>query len=395
MIEIRGNPRLTIISLIFNLSVNIRSNEKYYMKILIIENNLAGGVAEKVLLTLLENLRPPKYDITLLLIKNKGLYLNDVPSYIKVQYMIDVTQGEKEFPKDSDTLIEFYEKRIDCDYDVEIAFLEGPPTKLLAHSNNHRSRKIAWVHIDLEKVHWTYSYFRSINEEKTCYLKMDHVVFVSENAQKGFENLFRTKLKNALVINNPINTTRIKTLAEINPIQYSSFTCVVVGSLVNRKGQSRLLYSMGRLFQLGYRFHLYLIGEGNEKNSLKELSHILNISKYVHFTGFQRNPYSYMKNANLLISSSITEGYPLVSCEALCLGLPILATNCSGNRDVLQNGKYGLLVENTEEGIFYGLKSILDSPQLYENLKEKAHLGFVECQFETRLNQIEHLLEGI
>ena len=108
------------------------------------------------------------------------------------------------------------------------------------------------------------------------------------------------------------------------------------------------------------------MGEGSEEKSLKELSHILNISEYVHFTGFQRNPYSYMKNADLLISSSISEGYPLVSCEALSLGLPILATDCTGNRDVLQNGKYGLL----------------------------AHLGFVECQFETRLKQIEHLLEG-
>ena len=364
------------------------------MKVLIIENNLAGGGAEKVLLTLLEYLTPPKYDVTLLLIKNKGLYLNDVPSYIKVQYMIDVTNGEKEFPKDSDILIEFYKKQIDCNFDVEIAFLEGPPTKLLANSNNKLSRKIAWVHIDLEKVHWTYSYFQSLEEEKECYLKMNHVVFVSENARKGFENLFGTKLKNAIVINNPINIVKIKNFAEISPLKYSNFTCVVVGSLVNRKGQSRLIYSMGRLFHAGYRFHLYLIGEGSEENSLKELSHILNISEYVHFTGFQRNPYSYMKNANLLISSSITEGYPLVLCEALCLGLPILATNCSGNRDVLQNGMYGLLVENTEEGIFNGLKSILDSPQLYEELKEKALRGVVECQFKSRINQIEHLLEG-
>ena len=124
---------------------------------------------------------------------------------------------------------------------------------------------------------------------------------------------------------------------------------------------------------------------------------VISYSEYLRvctFYWFQRNPYSYMKNADLLISSSISEGYPLVSCEALSLGLPILATDCTGNRDVLQNGKYGLLVENTEEGIFRGLKSILDSPQLYENLKEKAYLGFVECQFETRLKQIEHLLEG-
>lgn len=364
------------------------------MKILIIENNLAGGGAEKVLLTLLDHLTPPKYNVTLLLIKNKGIYINDIPSHIKVQYMIDVTNGDVEFPKDSRILTEFYREKIDSDYDVEIAFLEGPPTKLLACSQNKHSRKIAWVHIDLEKVHWTYPYFRSVEEERDYYLKMDHVVFVSENAQRGFEHLFGTKLPNALVINNPINTTKIQCLAKKNPIKYSHFTCVVVGSLANRKGQSRLLYSMGRLFQLRYRFHLYLIGEGSEEKSLKELSHILNISEYVHFTGFQRNPYSYMKNADLLISSSITEGYPLVSCEALSLGIPVLATDCTGNRDVLQNGKYGLLVENTEEGIFIGLKSILDSPQLFENLKEKAHLGLVECQFETRLKQIEHLLKG-
>ena len=364
------------------------------MKILIIENNLAGGGAEKVLLTLLEYLTPPEYNVTLLLIKNKGIYINDIPPYIKIQYMLDITNGEKKFPKNSDALVKFYKKQVDNNYDIEIAFLEGPPTKLLAYSKNTHSKKIAWVHIDLEKVHWTFPYFQSQEEEMDCYLKMDQVVFVSENAKKGFERLFKKKLPNALVINNPINTAKIQELAEENPKEYSSFTCVVVGSLANRKGQSRLLYSMARLIQEKYRFHLYLIGEGLEENSLKELSHILNISEYVHFTGFQRNPYLYMKNANLLISSSITEGYPLVLCEALSLGIPILATDCTGNRDVLQNGKYGLLVENTEEGIFSGLKSILDSPQLYENLKEKACLGFVECQFETRLKQIEHLLKG-
>lgn len=365
------------------------------MKILIIENNLSGGGAEKVLITLLENFMPPKYDITLLLIKNKGIYLNDIPSHIKIKYMLDVSNEEKAFPKDADTLTKYYERELDNDYDVEIAFLEGPPTKLLSYSTNDHSRKIAWVHIDLEKVHWTYPYFQSVEEERDCYLKMDDIVFVSENTRKGFEHLFNIQLPNTHVINNPINKTKIQNLAATEAIKYSSFTCVVVGSLTNRKGQSRLLYAMGRLWQEGYRFHLYLVGEGNEEKSLKELSHILNIAEYVHFTGFQRNPYTYMKNADLLISSSISEGYPLVSCEALSIGLPILATDCTGNRDVLQNGKYGLLVENTEAGIFQGLKSILDSTQLYEELKNRAHLGLVECQFETRLKQIENLLEGV
>lgn len=364
------------------------------MKILFIENNLAGGGAEKVLLTLLEQLQPPKYDITLLLIKNKGIYLDAIPSYVKLQYMIDINKSNAVFPTDAKSLCEFYQSNIGEEYDVEIAFLEGPPTKLLAYSTNKHSKKIAWVHIDLEKVHWTYSYYSCLQEEFDCYKKLDKVVFVSDNARIGFERLFNKTLKNSIVINNPINCIKIKLAANSYKVSYEGFTCIIVGSLVNRKSHSRLIYAIGRLFQLGYRFHLYVVGEGNEECSLKELCHILGIYDYVHFVGFQKNPYPYIADANLLISSSISEGYPLVCCEALTLGVPILATDCTGNRDVLKDGKYGLLVDNSEEGIFCGLKSILDCPTYYIQLKNKACLGSEECQFNVRIDQIKNLLEG-
>lgn len=362
------------------------------MRILFIENNLAGGGAEKVLLTLLEYLKPPQYDITLLLIKNKGVYINDIPPYVKLQYMIDVNNNDIPFSHNPSDLTQFYEENINNDYDIEIAFLEGPPTKLLAYSSNINSTKIAWVHTDLENVHWTYPYYNSLEEECNCYKKMDKIIFVSENAKKRFEHLFGMCFPKSIVINNPIDSLKIQSLAKEFSVYYDGFTCVVVGSLVNRKGHSRLIYSMGRLFQMGYRFHLYIIGNGSEEASLKELCHILTISEYVHFMGFQKNPYPYVANADLLISSSISEGYPLVSCEALSLSVPILATDCTGNKDVLQNGKYGLLVDNTEEGIFSGLKSVLDSSELYKQLKEKSIAGLNECKFQIRLEQIKKLL---
>ncbi len=363
------------------------------MKILFIENNLAGGGAEKVLLTLLEQLQPPKYEITLLLIKNKGIYLDAIPPYVKLQYMIDVNQKDIPFPANTQSLSTFYQNNIDKDYDIEIAFLEGPPTKLLSYSTNKYSKKIAWVHIDLEKVHWTYPYYHCLQEEFDCYKNLDKVVFVSNNVQRGFEHLFGRPLENSIVIKNPIDCKKIQLAADSFNVSYEGFNCVIVGSLVNRKGHSRLIYSMGKLFQLGYRFHLYVVGEGIEERSLKELCHILGIFEYVHFVGFQKNPYPYIANANLLISSSISEGYPLVSCEALALGTPILATDCTGNRDVLEDGKYGLLVENSEMGIFHGLKSILDSPTNYDQLKSKALLGLEECQFNTRIDQIKKMFE--
>ncbi len=59
---------------------------------------------------------------------------------------------------------------------------------------------------------------------------------------------------------------RLKKFSIKKTIEYNCFTCIVVGSLTNRKGQSRLLYAMGRLCQEGYRFHLYFVGEGSEEN---------------------------------------------------------------------------------------------------------------------------------
>lgn len=363
------------------------------MKILFIENNLAGGGAEKVLLTILESLDAPQYDITLLLIKNTGIYINKVPSYVNVKYMIDVSKENQHFPADNNVLKKYYQEEIGNDYDIEIAFLEGPPTKLLSFSTNTRSIKIAWVHIDLQKVHWTYSYYKSLEEELNAYKMMNYVIFVSENAKNGFEQLFHTSLSNSIIIKNPIDLKKINLLANEYKIEYKGFTCVIVGSLVNRKGHSRLLYAMGHLFDIGYHFHLYIIGEGSEKTSLMELSHLLNIADYVHFMGFLINPYPYIKKADLLISSSIAEGYPLVSCEALALSTPIMATDCTGNRDVLKNGTYGMLVDNSERGIFEGLKKILDDHSLYDTLKQKASWGVNEICYTERISQIKELFQ--
>ena len=58
---------------------------------------------------------------------------------------------------EKDKLIEYYNSNIGNEFDVEIAFLEGPPTKLLAYSTNKKSMKIAWVHIDMNNAHWTYT----------------------------------------------------------------------------------------------------------------------------------------------------------------------------------------------------------------------------------------------
>lgn len=361
--------------------------------LLFIANNLAGGGAEKVLLMLLSELIPPQYAVDLLLIKNKGVYLNSVPSYVNIKTMIDVTERDYAFPTDSAVLSEYCRNSLDDNYDVEIAFLEGPPTKLLAQHIVTNTRKIAWVHTDLENVHWTYPYYNSDEEERATYEQFDDIVFVSEGAKNSFLRRFGNIPCTCHVITNPTDCLTIRSKAHAFEVQTYPFSFCSVASLCARKGQSRLLYAMGRLINEGFRFDLNLVGTGNHVVLLKELAHILNIENHVHFRDFQDNPYPFINNCDVMISSSISEGFPLVLCEALCLQKPIVATRCVGNQDVLCDGRYGLLVDNTEEGLYWGMKQVMAEPQLLSELKYRALLGAASLQYDDVFVEIKKILK--
>ncbi len=95
------------------------------------------------------------------------------------------------------------------------------------------------------------------------------------------------------------------------------------------------------------------------KKSLKAMSHEYGMDDCVHFLGFQKPSYPYMKEADIYLNTSEAEGYPLVVCEALCLGLAIVATDISGASEILASSEYGLLVSEKEEDIYNGLKRLM------------------------------------
>jgi glycosyltransferase involved in cell wall biosynthesis len=362
------------------------------VKLLIVSNNMAGGGAEKVLIMLLNELRPPEYSVDLLLIKNKGVYLDSIPPYINVRAMIDVSGGNSPFPTDIACLEAYCGKFISNEYDVEIAFLEGPPTKLIACHTNSSAMKIAWIHIDLQHVHWTYPYYASDEEELAIYNKFDKIVFVSEGAKEAFSQRFTSLQISYTVITNPTDCDSIRGQASEYSTPSYPFCFCTIGSLVVRKGHSRLLYAVGRLIAEGFRFHLNLLGEGTDYESLNSLAHILDIDTYVHWIGFQKNPYPYIANCDVVVSSSIAEGFPLVLSEALCLHRPIIATRCHGNRDVLQDGRFGLLVDNTEEGLYYGMKLVLTDRSFLSKLIGRSISGADSLKYDATMSQVHTLL---
>ena len=94
--------------------------------------------------------------------------------------------------------------------------------------------------------------------------------------------------------------------------------------------------------------------------------------KLFFLQGFQKNPYPFIRCADAFVSVSIVEGYPLVIAEVLCLGKAIMATKVTGTTEMLDDGKAGLLVDTDNESVYEGLKKIISSAELREDLAKKA-----------------------
>ena len=132
-----------------------------------------------------------------------------------------------------------------------------------------------------------------------------------------------------------------------------------VGKLIEVKGYERLIKVHKKLIDNGYLNNLIIVGEGSERGKLENLITYLKCTDTVKLYGYKKNPYVYMNSSDIYVSSSYTEGLPTVLIEAMLLKKPIIATNCTGNNEVLGYGKYGVLTENSEEGLYDAIKDIL------------------------------------
>ena len=362
-------------------------------KILFVMPNLRGGGAEKVLIDILKNIDKKKFHITLLLFNMGEIYDEEIPKDINVKCVKDImkfmpvriwSRLAKYFPK------LFYKLIIREKYDTEIAFMEGLATRFVAGSDNMKSKKVAWIHADLLKFHWTKSMFLEGKEEDS-YSKFDDLVFVSSNAKVAFSNLFKENKSRKHVIYNPIIAHEIELKSNQDNIKFDDFTVVSVGRLDYQKGYDRLIKVHADLVNM-YPHKLVILGEGPEREELEKLINNLSVENSVELKGFVKNPHSYIKAADLFISSSRSEGYSLVICESMILEKPILATNVTGPREILCEGKYGILCDDSKEGIKEKLKEVLENKKLLDLYREKAIQGKKTLDYKSVIKEIELLL---
>lgn len=330
--------------------------------------DLCGGGAEKALIEILKVLDYHKYKVSLCLLYRRGVYLSQIPKHVQVLFLFN---SEKDFYhriafrkikkyNNSMYLSFFLRMKLRKRYDIAISFLEGSAT--LSHSliMDKAKMNLSWIHCDMFNYHYSHECFHEYSQEEECYKRMDKIVFVSQNAKNNFDKLYAIDTPK-YCLHNILDANSIRIFADEKVESTERFTITSIGSLFEVKAFDRLIRVAKRLKDEGYLLTIQILGKGNKEEELLALRTSLDLKKEVRFLGFQSNPYPYLKQSNLFVSTSISEGLPYVICEALALGVPIVATKTAGAMELLENGEYGVLTDHDDDSIYQGIKAMLDN----------------------------------
>lgn len=343
------------------------------IKILFFIETLKAGGAEKVLCELVNHMDQSEFDITV-----QTVWKQDHENYLVpgIRYRYMYAQQDKlsvALYRAEAAAGLAYRLHIKDNYDIECAYLEMGPTKIMASSTNGHAKKLAWVHCDLSRAVTDPQLFA----KKTApwYARYDQVVCVSKNVKDRFDELFQNAFPST-VLYNVIDDDAIRNKAiAAMPVamQKRRVTVLSVGRFSRQKNFMRLLKAHKRLLDEGLAHDIWILGDGPEREMLERYVAENHLSDSVWMPGFVDNPYPYMKEADLLVCSSNYEGYSTFMTEGVILGRPIVTTDVSGMRELLGDSEYGLIVDNDDEAFYRGMKQMLEAPDLMKQYADKAN----------------------
>ena len=342
------------------------------IKILFFIETLKAGGAEKVMIDLVNHMDQAKFDITVQTVWpcNAKKYLVPGIRY-KSMYSSESKANHLRYRAEAESGLA-YRLHIKDDYDIECAYLEMGPTKVLASSTNKKAKKLAWVHCDLSKAVAD----PKVYAEKTApwYAKFDQIVCVSQSVKEQFDKLFQNRFKST-VLYNVIDDAAIREKALL-PLPEGAkkrrFTVLSVGRFSPQKKFMRLFKAHKRLLDEGMEHDLWILGDGPEREMLERYVAENGLTDSVWMPGFIENPYPFMREADLLACSSVYEGYSTFMTEGVILGKPIVTTDVSGAKELFGESEHGLVVQNEDAAFLSGMRQMLSSELLRADYAEKA-----------------------
>lgn len=379
-------------------------------RMLVVINTLGRAGAETALIELLRNLNPAQYDISLYVLLNQGELVRELPPYVcllnrnysdisvlsragqrqlvkqvlramvtrwtlvrSLPYLFRnlwdmIRRGNLHFSRLLWRVMADGGERLDAHYDLAVAFLEGGSTYYVA-DHVQADKKAAFVHVDYKKA----GYSRTLDRD--CYQRYDKIFTVSGEVKASFLEAYPECAGRTEVFHNLINREKILTQAQL-PGGFSDgfdgMRLLTVGRLTKQKALEVSIEAMRLLKNEGEHVRWYVLGEGDQRRFLEERIRTLGLERDFLLLGAVENPYPYMRQADLYVHASRFEGKSIAIQEAQILGKAILVSDCSGNREQVEQGVDGVMCLLAPEELCRAIQSLLRDSEERERLGRAA-----------------------
>lgn len=377
----------------------------------VVDEKQMGGVSV-LLEDILNNINIKKYNIDIAILHNVGDYLNNLPKNINIIYgtpffdTVDLTLKETIKSKNikkifsklrliflmktkliGKRIIKERKKMFAKKYDVEVAFKDGFCAIFTAYGNS--SKKYHWLHTDYSMYDCTGNYHGLF---EIVFNKFDKIIAISNSVLARF--LEKYSVNKTDVIFNIIDTKKIIDKSKEEKIIYdkNKINLISVGRIHHMKGYDRLvdvLHELDKDHKID-NVVTRIIGDGPDFEIVKNKVSEYHLEDKVILMGRKKNPFPYVLSSDCFLMCSRYEPFGLVILEALILGIPVLSCDVASIREIM-NDKYGLITDNSNEGLYNGILKIINDKQ---KLKEYKHnLKDYNYDINKILKQIEGLLD--
>lgn len=313
------------------------------ISIIFILPDLETGGAERIITTIANHLPREKFDPKIMLLRKEGGYLELLKDDVEV---IDL-KTERIRNSLQPILREIRNRKPDIVFSgfgevnayLALFIRFFPKTKFIARETNVVSQ-----HVTRKEIRFFYKFYNNYNK----------IICQSDDMKNDLTENFKIKNEKLIKINNPVDfdfineKLKISTKPELFKADYKNI--VAIGNLSSRKGFDNLLKVFSHL--KNQKIQLHILGNGKDQDLLHQMKTDLGLENVI-FHGQQKNPYQFLKFADLFILSSRYEGFPNVLLEAGACGIYSLANNCKGGiTEIIQPKINGEISDIENHGAF-------------------------------------------
>lgn len=338
-----------------------------------------GGI-ETALVTLLNYLAEEKendeykYEITLVLEKKQGLFLDDINKRVNI---IEYTPNNSIFMPLRKTINLFkqifFKVKYKNKFDFSCAYATySNPAAFVARTVSTNS--VLWCHMDY------LAQYKGNKEKVKEFFKEKHIedfkniVFVSEKSKNTFLEVFPNLKENTLHIDNLINyksiveksKENIEEKSLLNKEKRETIFINVSRHDEEQKKISRIIEATKMLAKENLKFKVLLVGDGQDTEKYKVMVNDYSLNEKIFFLGRKKNPYPYINLADCVLLTSEYEGSPVVFTETMILDKPIITTDVAGSEQIV--GKFGIIAKKDTSDIYLKMKDFIENGY---QLKEK------------------------